>query len=162
MSLSNSNISNLAKASFEKVQKGTTSGDYLKNKKSKLAYCNNQSCGGKMSRVTSYDQKNLFENGKYLDSINNDSPNPNHKYDLINNLYSKMDLAGTHVVTDVSNNEPTCIDISLIPFYESYNVDPDSSLFGNSECNINHFVNYMVPNLDYVPPPTVLYNRTPL
>jgi hypothetical protein len=160
MSLPNSNIRNFAKGSFEKIHKGTSSGDYLKNKKSKLTYCNNQSCGGKIARATSYEQRNLFENGKFLDSIKSNSINPNHKHDLINNLYSSLDLKETYILTDVETNQPTCIDISLIPFYESYNVDPDSSLFGSSECTTNNYVNYMVSNMDYVPPPTILFNKS--
>ena len=160
-STQNSAITNIAKATFEPINKGTSSGDYLKNKKSKLAYCNSQSCGGKPAQVSSYSQKLLFENGKYLNTIKNSGTlNPNHKHDLINNLFSAVDLSGTNVITDVSNNEPTCIDISLIPFYESYNIDTDGSLFGNSICTINNYVDYMVPNLNYLPPPTVLFNRS--
>lgn len=153
------NITNLAKPTFEKINKATTSGDYLKNKKSKIAYCNSQSCG-KMSRAKSYDEKNLFNNGKYLDELDNNKLNPNHKYDLAYSLYSALDLSGAYVVTDVSNNDPTCIDISLIPFYESYNIDTDDSLFGDSNCNSLNYVNYMTTNLDYIPPTTVLFNRS--
>ena len=160
-SIQNSTITNIARPAFETINKGTSSGDYLKNKKSKLAYCNSKSCGGKPAQVSSYSQKLLFENGKYLNTIKNSGTlNPNHKHDLINNLFSAVDLSGTNVITDVSNNEPTCIDISLIPFYESYNIDTDGSLFGNSICTINNYVDYMVPNLNYLPPPTVLFNRS--
>lgn len=153
------NITNLAKPTFEKDNRSTTSGDYLKNKKSRIAYCNSQSCG-KMSRAGSYAEKNLFNNGKYLNELDNNEFNPNHKYDLGYSLYSALDLSGTFVVTDISNNEPTCIDISLIPFYESYNIDTDNSLFGDSNCNSLNYINYMTPNLDYVPPTTVLFNRS--
>lgn len=155
---STSNIFNVAKSTFEKKTKGTSSGDYLKNKKSKITYCNGQSCGKPM-RVSSYDQKVLYQNGKYLNDIDQTGVDPNHKYDLINNLYSELDLSGAFVVTDISNNDLTNIDISLIPFYENYMVDPDSSLFNNSMCNPNKYVNYMIPNTNYVPPTTVLFNR---
>ena len=153
------NITNLAKPTFEKLHRVTTSGDYLKDKKSRIAYCNSQSCG-KMSRAGSYAEKNLFNNGKYLDELDKNVFNPNHKYDLAYNLYSSLDLSGTYVVTDISNNEPTCIDISLIPFYESYNIDTDNSLFGDSNCNTLNYASYMTSNLDYVPPTTVKFNRS--
>jgi hypothetical protein len=151
-----SNITNLAKPTFDKFNKGTTSSDYLKNK---IAYCNGSSCGN-MSRVRSYDEKNLMSNGKYLSDIDKIGINPNYKYDLGISLFTTLDLNGTYVVTDVSNNEPTCIDISLIPFYESYNIDTDNSLFGDSKCNTLNYVNYMTPNLNYVPPTKILFNRS--
>jgi hypothetical protein len=155
---STSNIFNVAKSTFEKKMRGTTSGDYLKNKKSKLTYCNGQSCGNPL-RVSSYDQKFLYQNGKYLNEImQNGFVDPNHKFDMINNLYSELDLSGAFVVTDISDNNLTNIDISLIPFYENYMVDPDSSLFNNSMCNTNKYVNYMTSNLNYVPPTTVFFN----
>ena len=112
------------------------------------------------NRVSSYNEKNLIENGKILDIIvQSGGIDPNHKYDMVNNLYSELDLSGVSVITDVSDNEITNIDISLVPFYESYNIDTDSSLFNNSMCNPNKYVNYMTPNLTYVPPTTVLFNR---
>lgn len=156
---SSNNITNLAKPTFLKLKQGTESSDYLKNKKSKLIYCNQGKCG-RLNASTSYNERNLYNNGKILNDQGENTLNPNHKYDLINNLFSTLNLDGTYVVTDVSNNEPTCIDISLIPFYESYNIDPDDSLFGDSSCSVNNFVHYMTPNLDYVAPPTVLYNRS--
>ena len=139
--------------------KGGSSGDYLKNKKSRLTYCNGQSCGKPM-RVSSYDQKFLYQNGEYLNNVDKYGVDPNHKFDMINNLYSELDLSGAFVVTDISDNYLTNIDISLIPFYESYIVDPDSSLFNNSMCNPNNYVQYMTPNENYVPPTTILFNRS--
>ena len=157
---STSNIVNIAKASFEKRHKGGSSSDYLTNKKSKIAYCNKTNCMQPYNRVSSYNEKNLIENGKILDIIDQSGGvDPNHKYDMVNNLYSELDLSGVSVITDVSDNEITNIDISLVPFYESYNIDTDSSLFNNSMCNPNKYVNYMTPNLTYVPPTTVLFNR---
>lgn len=154
------NITNLAKPTFEKIKKGTESSDYLKNKKSKLIYCNGGKCG-RLNKSTSYNERILYNNGKLInDNGDGLTINPNHKYDLVNNLFSTMDLNGAYVITDVSNNDPTCIDISLIPFYGNYNIDPDDSLFGDSSCSANNFVNYMTTNLDYVAPTTVLYNRT--
>jgi hypothetical protein len=153
------NITNLGKPTFDKLNKSITSSDYLKNKKSRIAYCNSQTCG-KLSRTISYDEKILFNNGKYLSKADNNEFNPDHKYDLSYSLYSALDLSGTFIVTDISNNEPTCIDISLIPFYESYNIDTDNSLFGDSGCNTLNYVQYMTNNLDYIPPTTVKYNRS--
>lgn len=152
------NITNLAKPSFEKLNKSSSSSDYLKNKKSKIAYCNSDNCG-KLTKARSYDEKNLYNNGKYLNEISKLGFDPNHKYDLGYNLYSALDLSGTYVITDVSNNDYTCIDISLIPFYESYNIDTTDALFGDSYCNSLNYAQYMKDNLDYIPPTTVKYNR---
>jgi len=155
--LSRTNITNLAKSTFDKVKKITSSSDYLKNKKSRMAYCNGGSYGN-MSRVRSYDEKNLLKNGKYLTNLDNYDIDPDHKFDLVVNLYTTLDLSGAYVITDINTNEPTCLDISLIPFYESYNIDLDSSLFGDANCTSLNYVSYMTTNLDYVPPPTVKYN----
>ena len=157
---STTTLFNLAKSTFEMARKSNTSSDYIKNKKSKLIYCNEGQCG-RLSKTNSYNEMNLYNNGKLLNTIIEfGTVEPHRKHDLINNLYSTMDLSGALVITDISNNEPTCIDISLIPFYESYNIDSDASLFGDTECSVNNFVRYMTPNLDYVAPTTVLYNRS--
>ena len=154
-------FTNYARPTFETIKKGDSSSDYLKNKKSKLSFCNGGGGCGRLNKSNSYNEKNLFNNGKLLNEIVLvNGINPNHKYDLINNLFSTMDLTDTLIITDVINNEPTCIDISLIPFYESYNIDTNSSLFGSSECDTNNYVHYMTENLDYVAPPTVLFNRS--
>lgn len=156
--ISSNSISNFGKSTFEKIKKVTESSDYLKNKKSKLIYCNGGKCG-RLNPSTSYNERILYNNGKLIN--NNEDGLINHKYDLVNNLFSTLDLNGSYVVTDISNNDSTTsIDISLIPLYEHYNIDSDNSLFGNSSCSSNNFVNYMTPNLDYVAPTTVLYNRT--
>jgi hypothetical protein len=159
--MSSSNITNIAKCSFEKKKKGGSSSDYLTNKKSKIAYCNKNGCSREYNRVSSYSEKALIRNGEHLDLIaQNNGVDPDHKHDLINNLYSELDLNGVYVITDISGNELTNIDISLIPFYESYNIDINSSLFNNSMCNVNRYVKYMKSNLNYVPPTTILFNRT--
>lgn len=76
---------------------------------------------------------------------------PFQKKDLIVNLYSKEDLArvpslcsGTNDCTQQSPN----IDNSKLPFYQNYIIDPDAALFGSSQCGINNFTKYMVPDVE--------------
>ncbi len=149
---------NLAISSFERVKPSVTSSDYLKNKKSKLTYCNGNSCT-KLTQASSYDQKNLFNNGQYLDSIEGDPLTRNYKYGLITTLHTAMDLSGVKVVTDLSDNEVTCVDISLIPFYENYSIDYDSKLFGNTPCSLNNYVTFQKLNSDYVPPTDIRFSK---
>jgi hypothetical protein len=64
------------------------------------------------------------------------------------NLFTKMDL--TNVCT-VKNNTTGCVSSinHSVPFYLAYTIDPSGVLFGNSECGISNFENFLVPN----PPP---------
>lgn len=76
---------------------------------------------------------------------------PFEKKDLIVNLYSKEDLQG---VTSVCSGTNDCeqsnpkIDSSKMPFCQNYIIDPNGSLFGSSQCGINNFTDYMVPDVE--------------
>ena len=76
---------------------------------------------------------------------------PFEKKDLIVNLYSKEDLQG---VTSVCSGTNVCaqsspnIDSTKLPFYQNYIIDPNGTLFGSSQCGINNFTNYMVPDVE--------------
>lgn len=76
---------------------------------------------------------------------------PFEKKDLIVNLYSKEDLQdvttlckGTNVCAQSSPN----IDSTKVPFCQNYIIDPTGALFGSSQCGINNFTNYMVPDVE--------------
>lgn len=76
---------------------------------------------------------------------------PFQKKDLIVNLYSKEDLqgvtslcSGTNVCTQPSPN----IDSTKLPFCQNYIIDPNGTLFGSSQCGINNYTNYMVPDVE--------------
>jgi len=142
--MTSSAFTNLAKPTFETYSKIGSSSDYLTNKKSRLAYCNTaQNTCGKM-RVRTYGERTLYETGRLLETTNQQ----HNKTNLINNLYSAIDLSGVVTVSDVSGNTPvpTLIDLSILPFYGQYLVDPKAELFGNTQCSENNIVQYTKPN----------------
>jgi hypothetical protein len=142
---------NVANRAFEISNKGSSSGDYLKNKKAKLMYCGRQGiCNNK--KVTSYEQKNIIENGRLLEQ-----PMDQYTYDLNSNLEMQLDFTGTRLITDVDTKETTPINIGLTPFYRYYNVDIDGTLFGKTVCAENNFVNYRKP-VQQLPPQKVYWN----
>jgi hypothetical protein len=143
-------MSNLAKQTFDIPNNAGSSGDYIKNKKSKLMYCNRSGyCNNK--GVSSYEEKNIIQNGRMIeepvDSITND---------LHSNLKTQMDYNNVKTFTDLSGNATT-IDMVIRPLYFAYNIDPKGSLFGNTPCSENNMVHYRVP---YVPqPPQIVYKN---
>jgi len=142
---------NIANRTFEISNKATSSGDYLKNKKSKLMYCSRQGiCNNK--KVTSYEQRNMIESGRLLDA-----PNNQYTYDLNSNLEMQLDFSDTHVVTDVETKLNTAINIGNTPFYRYYNIDKDGTLFGKTVCAENNYVNYRTP-IQALPEQKVYWN----
>ncbi len=141
----------IANRTFEISNKGTSSGDYLKNKKSKLMYCSRQGiCNNK--KVTSYEQRNMIESGRLLDE-----PIDQYTYDLNSNLKMQLDFAGTRIITDVVTGENTPINLASIPFYETYRIDKDGTLFGKTVCAENNYVNYRIP-VQVLPEQKVYWN----
>ena len=142
---------NIANRTFEISNKGTSSGDYLKNKKSKLMYCSRQGiCNNK--KVTSYEQRNMIESGRLLDTHNDE-----YTYDLHSNLEMQLDFANTHLITDRFTGENTPINMARVPFYQSYSIDKDGTLFGKTVCSENNYVNYRTP-LQTLPEQKVYWN----
>jgi hypothetical protein len=146
----------IAKQAFEIPKKGGTSGDYLKNKKSKIMVCNqNGICDNK--KVSSYEQKRLVDNGKLLQA-----PDDQITYDLYSSLQTQLDYEGTRIVSDISNGLITCITNKNIPFYGTYSIDPDGIMFGNTICSRNNYVNYRVPYAPITAVQTVYQNNDKL
>jgi hypothetical protein len=142
---------NIANRTFEISNKGSSSGDYLKNKKSKLMYCSRQGiCNNK--KVTSYEQRNMIESGRLLDA-----PKDQYTNDLHSNLETELDFSGTHIVTDVETGLNTPINIGITPFYRFYNIDKDGTLFGKTVCAENNYVNYRTP-VKQLPKQNVYWN----
>ena len=136
---------NIARQAFEIPNKGGSSSDYLTNKKSKLMFCNRSGiCNNK--GVKSYAEKVIIDNGRLLES-----PVDAITYDLYSNLQTQMDYSGARLITDISNNSITCINVALIPFYDNYRTDIDGSMFGKTVCSENNFVNFREA---YIPLPT--------
>jgi len=153
-----------AKPAFGTLTQVVYQGDYLSNKKAKLAYCANRnksvSCG-KLVKSGSYDQFNLYNKGRYLNALDKGCILPFDKTNLIVGQYTKMNLTSVCVVGNgnpcslidscVSCETPAKIDASSTvtePFYQINTIDPLGQLFGRAQCGINNFTRYMV----YSPP----------
>ena len=145
-----------AKPTFGTLRPVGFQSDYIVNKKSKIAYCNSSSPCEKNIYAPSYNQMNLFNNGRrrsvnYL-ANNNLLPFLN-KSNVIAGLYSKMDL--TNVCTLINGFPCNKIDScsacknavsvdssSTSPLNWSNTIDPVGALFGKTPCGIQNFTNY--------------------
>lgn len=68
------------------------------------------------------------------------------KSNLNINLITKLDLEDVCVIkNNLTNDCPTSI-VNNNPIYDKYNIDPEGKLFGNTECGINNWRNYLVYN----------------
>lgn len=150
-----------AKSAFGTLKQVSYQSDYIINKKSKLNYCNDGT-GVKCNKIinySNYNQFNLFNNGRYVNALDTKKILPFNKTDLIAGLYSKMNLNNVCTVIngypcssietcDSCSNIVTVDANSSIPFYVTNTIDPIGELFGNSQCGINNFIDYM--ETDYV------------
>lgn len=143
-------MSNIAKNTFDIPNKAGSSGDYIKNKKSKLMYCNRSGhCNNK--GVSSYAEKNIIENGRMIEEPLNGVTN-----DLHSSLFTQLNYDNVLTLSDLSGN-PTTIDMNIRPLYFAYKIDPNGSMFGKTVCAENNMINYRVP---YVPlPPQTVYKN---
>lgn len=146
---------NNSKQTFNLQNKSGSSGDYIKNKKSKLMYCNRSGyCNNK--GVSSYSEKNLIENGKMIEE-----PIEAITYELNSSLLTQLDYDNVKTYVDLDGNR-TAIDLGFavgnaIPLYSLYKIDPDGSMFGKTVCAENNLLNYRVA---YEPVPTqVVYKN---
>lgn len=141
---------NIARPAFEIPNKGKSSSDYLTNKKSKVMYCNRTgTCNNK--GIKSYAEKNLINIKQALEA-----PIETITYDLYSNLQTQLNYANVKIITDM-NSAPTCINMGLLPFYQSYKIDTDGIMFGKTVCAENNYVNYREPTVP-LPKQTVYWN----
>ena len=139
-----------AKASFGTIRKNNYASDYTNKLTGQLIYCDALKRCNQLARVNSYEEKNLYNNFLVCPGIN--------KTNLVAGLYTKEDLAGVTTVCAVSNSccaglpyeacaiPSTTIVTTNVPFYAFYKIDPKGRLFGNTECGVNNYRNYMVLN----------------
>ena len=122
------NNSYQAKPSFQSNKETLTGSDYITRKKRNLTCCS--------SNVTPYSRN--YVNGS-----------------LNMNLFTTLNLTNVCVIDSSSNLLQCTTNLnyttnSLTPFFENYTIDPNGCLFGNSQCGINNFQNYIVPNCSCV------------
>jgi hypothetical protein len=134
-----------AKATFQSNKESNDAGSYIQNKTVSTTFCKAK-CPDKLRISTNYQNLYAFRTARLIKK-NICRPTFNNN-DLNINLFTKMDL--TNVCT-VSKNTTGCTS-SIKPsdtFYLTYTIDPSGVLFGNTECGISNFENFLVPN----PPP---------
>ena len=134
-----------AKPAFKSNNESCESSFYTMNKKSSVSFCN--PCT--FTTGKNYDQLYLLKNSRLIKK-NICKPSFNN-YDLNINLFTKMNLQNVCVINNNNTNKcATSINPSQ-PFYLNYTIDPSGVLFGNTECGINNFENFLEPN-----PPSAL------
>jgi len=146
-----------AKPTFGTLRSNTNTfqSDYITNKKARLAYCNASDKCAKNS--SSYNQMNLLNNGRRLSNkyLANNGLIPFNKSNLIAGLYSKMDLENVCTLINgfpCNNIDTSCaacqnaVSINSgasVPLNWTNTIDPVGALFGNTQCGIENFTNYM-------------------
>ena len=134
-----------AKPAFGTLQKNTYASDYTKKLKLRNSIhdsIQNQTKGN-LTQQQFIDLKNcelkynILFNKSYLDKRN-----------LIAGQYSNENLEGVITVsssneTEEPYNETNILPSNNVPFYVDYNIDPTGALFGNSQCGLNNFTNFM-------------------
>jgi hypothetical protein len=161
------------KPAFGTLKQVVFQSDYLGKKKAQRTVCTSQANCGKIKNAKSYEQVNQHKEGFRLNAAKRCNILPFNKSDLIVNLYSKMNLkyACTMIngypcinpeLSDVScsligSNIPKCCSNacssvktitpgSSNPFNWNNTIDPLGNLFGNSQCGIQNYTQYMVFN----------------
>lgn len=133
-----------AKPAFGKLITKLDASDYIKKRSATTVLCPNLKCVTSSKLLTKQsdliDLKNL--NNTYYSCCPHSLIN---KMNLNINLITKEDLKTVDVLqknypTPVS---PTNID-PTISFINEYTIDPKGQLFGNTQCGINNYTNYMI------------------
>jgi len=127
--------------------------DYITNKKIKYQMNNSNTKSTTNSIIFNYPfnyqrdstQGNLILFNQYR------YPRKNYNsFNLNSGLYTKLNLKNVNVLETTTNPTitPTSINPQLTtPFYENYIIDPNGSLFGNTQCGINNYINFRTSNI---------------
>ena len=137
-----------AKPTFKSNKESNDAGSYIQNKTASTTFCKAK-CPDKLRITTNYQNLYAFRNARF---IKKNALRPSFDNNDLNiNLFTKMDL--TNVCTVKNNTTTGCVSSidGSVPFYLTYTIDPSGVLFGNSECGISNFENFLVPN-----PPALL------
>jgi len=152
---------------FGTIRQQLNQSDYIARKKGLRTFCSNKNICNKLPKSKSYDKINSYNWGKYTASVNNcNGVIPINKSNLVMGQYSKLDLNGVCDVSfaipcntvdcaNICNGIPITSD-EYTPFYAIYNIDPNGSLFGNSQCGTLNYTHYMkfIPSQNFS-----IYNR---
>ena len=115
-----------ARPTFQSNKESIDAGNYIAKKTISTTFCNPKCPSSKLVGSSYHNLYNLrtstlIKKQENIQTFNN--------YDLNINLFTKMNLDGVNVIS--SNGV----------------IDPSGVLFGNTECGINNFENFLVPYL---------------
>jgi len=110
--------------------------DYITNKKAKAVFCDSSVCPKGISESNLL----LLKKSNYLKVY---SCNDVNTANLNINLITKLNLNDVTVIT------PTTMDSTETNPYLVYTIDPSGSLFGNTICGENNYINYQEYNAAY-------------
>jgi hypothetical protein len=135
-----------AKPAFGILRANNYASDYIQNKKSLNSYRDNI-----RSPICKkgYSEGDLlrFNKGYYLyNRYLRRGEKPFNKYDLIAGNYAKQNLNSIVTVSpsyELKSPYTTTTINPNVSFYTNYNIDPEGALFGNSECGLNNWTNFM-------------------
>lgn len=131
------------KAAFGNFNVVQNAGNYILNKNIRNSYCNPNLCI-KNPKFTSQSQRIAWRNASNL--VKKDIVNSFNKTNLNINLITKLDLEDVCVIKNNETNECTTSINENPELFKKYTIDPEGKLFGDSRCNINNYVNYLVYN----------------
>jgi len=119
-------------------------GDYISNKKATLISCNSKTC---LPKTPSINQSNylLLTKANYIKYANVTNPRGSDKNNLVSGLTTTIDLLNVPVIQNTSNQSPTSISTSVIP-YLTYVIDPSGVMFGDSVCGLSDINDFRVLN----------------
>lgn len=115
-------------------------GNYIKNKTAKASYCNALKCP-QMSIGLSQSDYLQKRQARYLGNFRCTPQYGN--LSLNSNLYTTLNLNNVCVINTLATN--TCPNTKINTgsnFYTTYQIDPNGSLFGNTQCGINNYLQY--------------------
>lgn len=136
------NYSNVgAKPTFAANFDSISAGNYIKRKTARTIVCNSFDCN-LSARGLTQGQFLILKQTRYLTG-----KKPYVNLSLNSNLFTKMNLEQICVIKSLASN--TCPNTKVNPsldFYNNYVIDPNGSLFGNSPCGIDNYLNYREPS----------------
>jgi hypothetical protein len=129
-----------AKPAFGSNIESDDAGNYIKNKTAKTSFCNALKCPQNTIGISQSNYLQLKQ-ARYLGNFRCRPQYGN--VNLNSNLYTTMNLENICVINSLATN--TCPNTKINPsniFILNYQIDPNGSLFGNTQCGINNFLQY--------------------
>ena len=151
-----------AKPTFGTIKEKIYQSDYIQRKKGKIIYCGSPALCNNLRVSESYDKRCVYNVGRYSYGLNKCGLIPTNKYNLVMGQYTKSNLKDICVVSlgapptkycsydnpcdpcQTTNQVPIDTTSSAPAFYTVNTIDPLGELFGNSQCGILNYTDYMV------------------